>query len=224
MIFEREVVISFTKFEREVVISFTNSSYSQALRLRTSSLERLGPVPVRVVRSSQVKVQGESRNNAALISTAELISFIDADDRMHPERLEVIQRAFKDNANLTMLLHGFVEDSNDNGWESESMLSTESYAVAGKEEICESERRSRHQPNLDLLVHHAHVTLRREMFNVFKYDESKASHRIEDSLFIREVVAAACARREVNDLLVLKAPLSMYRRKVRTCHLAEDVG
>ena len=29
----------------EVVISFTNASYSQALRLRTSSLERLGPVP-----------------------------------------------------------------------------------------------------------------------------------------------------------------------------------
>jgi len=81
----------------EVVISFTNTFYSQALRLRTSSEERLGPVPVRVVRSSDVYLQGESRNNAALISTAELISFIDAGDRMHPERLEVIQRSFKDN-------------------------------------------------------------------------------------------------------------------------------
>ena len=205
----------------EVVISFTNSSYSQALRLRTSSLERLGPVPVRIVRSSDVYVQGKSRNNAALVSTAELISFVDADDKMHPERLEVIQGAFRGNENLTLLLHGFVEDENASGWDSESMLS-KMYTTVGKEEICESEIRSRRQPNLDLLVHHAHVTVRRELFEKFRYDESPARHRIEDSVFVREVVAAACSRREVNDLLVLKAPLSMYRRKMRTCHLERN--
>ena len=207
----------------EVVLSFTNSSYSEALSLRTSFQERVDPVPVIVVRSSEAYIQGKSRNNAALVSTAELISFIDADDKMHPERLEVIQGAFRENENLTLLLHGFVEDANESGWELESMLSSKSYAKVGKEEICKSELRSRHQPNLDLLVHHAHVTVRREMFENFRYDESPARYRIEDSVFIREVLAAACSRRDINDLLVLEAPLSMYRRKMRTCQLKNEV-
>ena len=206
----------------EVIISFSNATYPEAQHVRTLARETVAPVPVKVLRSTEVCVQGKSRNNAVLASTAEIISFIDADDKMHPHRLEAIQEAFREHRDLRVLLHGYVESKDEFHWESKPMLTPSAYAVVGKEEICKSELRSRHQPHLDLLVHHAHVTVKRTVFEEFSYDESPESYRIEDSLFVRDVVAAACSRQNVSDLLFLKAPLSLYRSKSATCNKRDD--
>lgn len=217
----------------EVIISFTNATYREASRMREHVQETIASVPVKVVRASEIYVQGKSRNNAVLVSTAELISFIDADDKMHPHRLEVIREAFRENKDLQVFLHGYIDESfevsNDRDeyqWESKPMLTGLSKnALIGKEEICESELRSRYQPNsqphLDLPVHHAHVTVKRAVFEEHIYDESPEGYRVEDSLFVRNVVAAACSQRNVSDLLFLKLPLSLYRRKRATCSQRE---
>jgi glycosyltransferase involved in cell wall biosynthesis len=213
----------------EVIISLSNATYPEASRIREHAQETIAPVPVKVVRATEIYVQGKSRNNAVLASTAELISFIDADDKMHPHRLEVIREAFRKNKDLQVFLHGYIDESfempNDGDeyqWESKSMLTGLSkHVLIGKEEICESEVRSRSQPHsqphLDLPVHHAHVTVKRSVFEKYIYDESPEAYRVEDSLFVRNVVAAACSQRNVSDLLFLKLPLSLYRGKRATC-------
>ena len=76
--------------------------------------------------------------------------------------------------------------------------------MIGKEELCKSEARTRHQPHLDLLVHRAHVSLRQNMLGGFHFDESEASYRKEDSLFVRDILVSSCtvARSEENILFV----------------------
>ena len=201
----------------EVVISFSNSTYAEARRVKMLAQATVSTIPVKILRFSEVSVQGKSRNNAALVSASELVSFMDADDEMHPHRMEAIQEAFRTHRDLQVLLHGYVE-SEDLNWKYTPMFKPSSaYAMVGKHEICSSEARSRHQPHLDLLVHHAHITVKLTVFDEFSYDEALESYRVEDSLFVREVVAAACSRPAVNDLLFLKAPLSLYRNKSASC-------
>lgn len=84
----------------EVIIPFTNLTYPEAQRMRTLVQETITRVPFQVIRATETYVQGKSRNNAVLVSTAELISFIDADDTMHPQRLEVIKEVFRKNREL----------------------------------------------------------------------------------------------------------------------------
>ena len=204
----------------EIVISMSNATYSQARHARTIAQESVAQVPVRVLRSSDISVQGMSRNNAALLSDADIISFIDADDKMHPHRIQAIQETFRERADLQVLLHGYT-DREEFDWESTSLLAPSGYAVVEKEEICKSELRTRHQPHLDIFVHHAHVTVKRSIFKEFSYDESPEAYRKEDSLFVRDVVAAACSRQNVSDLLFLEAPLSFYRSKRVPCDRIE---
>jgi glycosyltransferase involved in cell wall biosynthesis len=53
------------------------------------------------------KLNGAQNRNIGISNLqTDIISFIDADDIMHPQRLEIIEKAFKEH-NIVMLLHSF---------------------------------------------------------------------------------------------------------------------
>ena len=51
--------------------------------------------------------QGEARNIGWDMASSDIVSFMDADDTMYPERLEIIHKMFNKNKNLKMLVHEF---------------------------------------------------------------------------------------------------------------------
>ena len=58
--------------------------------------------PLTVITSEERKNSAQNRNIAASKLDTDVISFIDADDIMHPQRLEVIENAFKHGANPSL--------------------------------------------------------------------------------------------------------------------------
>lgn len=61
--------------------------------------------PVKVIVTEERKNASENRNIAAKLLDTDIITFFDADDIMHPQRLEIIEQAFKEGADI--VLHGF---------------------------------------------------------------------------------------------------------------------
>jgi hypothetical protein len=105
----------------------------------------------------------------------DIISFIDADDQMHPQRIEALERAFSEPCD--MALHSFFLPE-------ESHLPyppIESFNII----------RNQLQPTssgcivLDHVahIHHAHVSVRREIFEQSPYSEEKDHEVKEDCVF-----------------------------------------
>ena len=72
-------------------ISISCSSWNHNQRTDTS----YNGIPVSIQYSTKRLNQGTNRNIAAGMLATQLISFIDADDLMHPSRLEYIVKAFQ---------------------------------------------------------------------------------------------------------------------------------
>ena len=139
-------------------------------------------IPVSIQYSKKVLNQATNRNIAAGMLNTLLISFIDADDLMHPSRLEYVIRAFKEGP-YHAIYHNFT-------WEPISHYFNPFDPI---DEFNLLSNPVVPDPNaVGLLVddsphglHHAHVTVRRDVFNRFKFDESWEAYRREDSLYGR---------------------------------------
>ena len=145
-------------------------------------------IPIKVKYSKRQINQAENRNIAAGLLDTELISFIDADDLMHPQRIEYIIKAFQQST-FDVIYHSFVEklDSQYNdifGEIGQLKLSNNAFEV---------------DPNNKLGIvlkgyengvgcHNAHLTVKRKIMKRFKFDENWEVYRSEDSLFTRMLV------------------------------------
>ena len=145
-------------------------------------------IPIKVKYSKRQINQAENRNLAAGLLDTELISFIDADDLMHPQRIEYIIKAFQQST-FDVIYHSFVEklDSQYNdifGEIGQLKLSNNAFEV---------------DPNNKLGIvlkgyengvgcHNAHLTVKRKIMKRFKFDENWEVYRSEDSLFTRMLV------------------------------------
>lgn len=94
-----------TRLPKEIIISLseTNQETAIALERKLSDL-----IPVRILWDTAKHMAGENRNRGARVSTGKVISFIDADDVSHPQRLEIVEELFRRH-NPKMLLHAYVK-------------------------------------------------------------------------------------------------------------------
>ena len=198
-----------------IIVSLSGSSLEDASRTKKYLTALASPIPLKIVRASEIYVQGKSRNNALLASTAELITFLDADDDMHPDRIHVIEQTFAKNRNLKMVLHGYTQERTAS-WQSNS-FSAHRDAVIKMDTLCQAEARTRHQPHLDLHLHHAHVTVNHDILENFTFDESAEAFRLEDSLFVRKVLSWACNQGLNESVYFLDVPLTYYERPGADC-------
>jgi hypothetical protein len=141
----------------------------------------------------------QNRNIAANLLNTDVISFFDCDDLMHPQRTEFLLHSFKDD-NVEAVVHDY---------------ETEKYIfdnLIGN---------PYNQPNLEFNVintiyedllypsdvtknkrfHNAHVSVRRKIFDILKYDEHFWA---PDSLFNKEIV------KHGYNISLLKNKLSFY--------------
>lgn len=128
--------------------------------------------------------QAENRNIAARELNTDYIGFFDVDDIMHPHRVEYILRAFKD-SNCDAVCHNFQTVRSNHYitpfpnnieyslFDRPIVKSPYTYGV-----IVEGDLEDKHP------LHHAHVTLRKEVFDKFQYNEDASHYRIEDSTFL----------------------------------------
>ena len=138
-------------------------------------------IPVSVQYSTERLNQAMNRNIAGSMLNTQLISFIDADDLMYPHRLEYIVKAFKQGP-YHAIYHNYV------WWEISKYFDpflpcTDDVNLIPEPVVSDPNSFGLKVGNSGYWIHHAHVTVRRDVFNRFKFDESWDAYRKEDSLY-----------------------------------------
>ena len=156
-------------------------------------------VPVVIQYTRAVLNPSQNRNKAAQMLTTDFISFIDGDDLAHPSRIEYIQNAFTESPSLDAIYHGYEIAERD-----------KPFQALDVPDLIQNQT----IPNPDVLgirvgtynIHHAHLTVRRSVFDKFKFDERPEMKYREDSAY-----AHGLATRGVN-IGYLANPLTHYIR------------
>lgn len=139
------------------------------------------------------KYAGENRNKAIELSSGNIISLIDADDIMLPNRLYIIEKIFRYYPDCIGILHHFIENK-DNiedlewNWNENDI---KKYRYSDK-------------------LHFGHPSFRRDIFNEFKYSNTP---RTQDFEFIDSILS-----KYLNNLYIYEQPLSCYYSRDSTLY------
>lgn len=155
-------------------------------------------IPVTVLYWKRRIVQAENRNIAATELRTDYVTFIDADDIMHPRRIEYILKAFQE-TNCDAVVHDYhyVKRSLTTPFDNEEYNCTNCKLVPNPDQPgCMIEG---HQ------FHHAHVSVTNDVFQKLQFPIDEKYYRIEDSVYIRSLLENGV------DIQHLSNKLSQYR-------------
>ena len=135
--------------------------------------------PVLVSTCKERKNSGQNRNIAARRLDTELISFFDADDNMHPQRIEGLFIAFREHCDIA--LHSF--------FEKEDALIP--YPAINHFNVIRN-KLYRCPTGCIILdgkshIHHAHVTVRKEIFEQYPFTGKEENVLKEDCIFCYKI-------------------------------------
>jgi hypothetical protein len=149
----------------------------------------MGNYPFEVIftPTKESKNAAQNRNIAGSKLTTDIISFIDGDDLPHIKRNEVIVQYFQENT-LPLVHDYFTQNRHSN-----EILYVKDIITILKVDvgIINHIPKNSIQPmskNKILSFHNAHISLLKNNFNLFKYDESLVSERKEDTLYCKQLV------------------------------------
>jgi len=135
--------------------------------------------PLKIVTTPDKLNTAQNRNIAASMLDTDIISFMDADDQMHFQRLEIIEKAFENN--ISLFLHNFIS-----GFDKPDIKYDNIVFDINKLEINSWEYGVRHIESFDL--HNGHCSISKNVFKSIKYNESPSCHGKEDSVFNSDVM------------------------------------
>lgn len=168
---------------QEVIISISSIKADTKSRVEAMLREFTDRIDIKILYTAERKYAGENRNIAIVHSTGDIISMIDADDMMYPNRLYIIAKIFATYSNCISILHWFNENSNDDvEWSYEENV-VKPYVYSEK-------------------IHYGHPSFRRIIFKEFKYPTTK---RRQDFDFIESILP-----KYFDNILVYEKPLTNY--------------
>jgi glycosyltransferase involved in cell wall biosynthesis len=210
----------------EIVIVASGFSKKQLIWLRDLRNQLRINSEIKVV-NAKSQSAGANRNLGVKFTTGNLLSFLDADDRYHPERNQILLKYFEDSS-TDALVHASLRFNNSKRSYANLITWMESRIPANHEPLVGADElfmltfpegiRNRSKEMLGgvtalalpakyqvLGVHHGHLTLRRDVFNQLQGFHHFYYPRNEDSIFLRDLLW-----QEYN-VAFLPKPLSGYR-------------
>jgi glycosyltransferase involved in cell wall biosynthesis len=140
--------------------------------------------PLRFITHTERLNAAQNRNCAASHLTTDLISFFDADDVMHPQRLQFIQQCFTMYPDTNIFLHNCIENMTD------PFEAFNSYYIMVNALYRCPWGSTRVQADLpDAVPHNAHSTVRREVMQTLRFNEHPYFEGREDTLFCTAVIS-----------------------------------
>lgn len=141
------------------------------------------PFPFRVLTHDIKQTVAQNRNIAgAHLMHHDIITFFDADDQMHPQRLEIIEDCFTKHDSM-ILVHDF--DSTGSKW-----LPTPKdipYQFNQLERCPWGSTQLKGRP-AGLQIHNGQPSIRREVFDSIRFNESAACLTKDDTVFCTDVI------------------------------------
>jgi len=182
-----------TRLPDQVIVSCSSSK-------STDFEQREYRFPLTVITTEERKNAGQNRNIAATCLDTDIITFIDADDTMHPQRIQAIEQAFKEGVDI--VLHSFLLNE-----ECNQEFPRIGEFIVEKDILCQCYsgciRFKQFDPNSR--IHHSQVSVIRGAFEAVRFREDKESESREDCRFCYGVFSLPNIRSAY-----LRYPLSKY--------------
>lgn len=198
-----------TRLPDELIIAISETTRGRASEL----LKEFEDVPVELVISpvEHKALAGENRNRGARLSKCDLVSFMDADDRMHPQRLEIILAVYG-KLRSRCIVHTYTMREN-----GETLPGAADSVEVYAGDIFHQKRRVEVEPHLDKWpfrhsIHHGHVTVEKSLFN--HLEQNGKMKRGQDADFLMRILTKW--RGEKRCMSGIDMPLSMYRPRFST--------
>lgn len=146
-------------------------------------------IPVDIYFHSRPMNAAENRNYAARLATENIFTFFDSDDLMYPKRIEYVCNTLQGGADVAY--HSY---SRSNCYNPNFIFpSIEGLAISSSNIVPDPNPLSLGvlcDPPNGFNLHHAHLTIWRNVFLRFQYDESAVRSREEDSVYARTLTCS----------------------------------
>lgn len=160
--------------------------------------------PLHIVVRSDRRNAAQNRNQAASLLDTDIISFFDADDIMHPQRIEYIQK----HGNVDIVLHSYI---------TEEKFTPYTHVHAHKNSLAKSPSWCAYYvPDYRAPIHHAHVSCRRHILNRVRFREEVEFQRTEHHGGREDAVFCG-------DVLALEGITSCYIAEPLSCYFPEGM-
>ena len=144
---------------------------------------------LQIITSEEKKCAAQNRNIAASsLSDMDYITFIDADDIMHPQRIEILLKVFQDN-DSDIILHNFLDcEIYDN--DLFKKIENKNFNIRiNSLARCYSGCITHKNHNYILInkIHHGHVSIKQYIFDIVQFPEEPEFYTKEDCIFCYRV-------------------------------------
>lgn len=139
--------------------------------------------PLEIITTEHHKNAAQNRNIAASkLLDMDYITFMDADDRMHPQRIEILLRVFQE-TDCDIILHNFSTGNLDSSYiqNIDMRINQLTQCYSG---CIRHVNLYNHQLQL---IHHSQSSIKKNIFDIVKYPEEKEYARKEDCAFCHRV-------------------------------------
>ena len=154
--------------------------------------------PLTILVDSRRRKAAENRNACISVLECDLVSFVDADDICHPERLRLLQIAYEHGADL--IVHDHTRDV-EAPWSAVEGTRPEMDVLARAPSGCLV-----HKHRFSAMITHGHVSVSRRILSHIRFGTTPEYDRREDASFCAEAIGH-CAHTAYID-----APLTKYDR------------
>jgi glycosyltransferase involved in cell wall biosynthesis len=162
---------------------------------------------LQIITTEETKNAAQNRNIAAsYLDDMDYITFIDADDIMHPQRIEILLKVFQE-SNCDIIFHNFLMDDSkfdyieNIDYRINELIQCYSGCITHKYEAHPSQH-----------IHHAQTSIKKYIFDIVKYPEEKEYYSREDCVFCYRILSIS----EVTDVYITN-PLSLYKPSGTQC-------
>lgn len=172
--------------------------------------------PLEIITREGVHNQANNRNEGVKRMNTDIVSFFDADDVMHPQRIEMIRKYMADQ---DILFHGFQTDNrefqpiNTPIVHRNQLIRSQTGCVLFDplrlvEDYYKNNRTTFDHSYVEWKkpLHHAHISVRRYLFDFIRFPENPELQRREDSLLCGMIVSMQHIRN-----VFIENSLSWYR-------------
>lgn len=168
-----------TVLPNKVIVSSSSTLFFENKKVYSFQLE--------VIISEEKKNAAENRNIAASrLLDMDYITFIDADDIMHPQRIEVLLEVIK-NYNSDIILHNYFNESelSVNIFDKIQNITVMTHTLIQSWSGCITHING-YNDTIDR-IHHSQVTVKKNIFEQIKFPEEIEFNRKEDCVFCHRV-------------------------------------
>lgn len=149
-------------------------------------------IPTILINYTQRHNQAVARNKAITLCDTDLLMFFDVDDVPHPQKIEITKKIFQNNS-LDALVHNY--NLNLDVFENINLIP----------QIIDVKEKNPHNTNVmcgDYPIHHAHITISKNIISSLKFKEDSTFYRKEDGKFCQDIIDLNFKLKYVNLKLV----------------------